>query len=68
MPKWEYIIVDCSMVNGTWRPKQINGNELNGWKSLSMVGLLASLGSEGWELVGFSHSTANEFWVFKRPQ
>lgn len=69
MQKWEYLILDCKKPeDNTWRPWLINGNEISNWQNLRVMTTIDNLGNKGWEMVGFSHLTDREYWVFKRPK
>lgn len=70
MQRWEYAILDCKLNrHRSWCPWQFKGNELPNWQNLKFSEFLDELGNQGWELVGFSHSSSDaEYWVFKRPR
>ena len=65
MTQWEYYYI-VAYKNDVY---EINEQKfLMGKGKNSLPPYLNKLGSEGWELVGISHST-NEYWrlIFKRP-
>jgi len=70
MQQWEYLILDCNKTSDNiWRPWRTNGVEIPNWQSLRVMETINKLGMDGWEMVGFSHSSSEgEYWVFKRPK
>jgi hypothetical protein len=69
MQKWEYLFVKRGDVFvEDWRPKYINGKELDDWqKGPSVIDYCREAGIRGWEIVSFSPSQAGLSLVFKRP-
>lgn len=75
MTRWEYGVLDARLTSGSlqsgeyWAPWRFKGAELHHWQNMRFAQYLDELGSDGWELVGFSHSSpTSEYWVFKRPR
>jgi hypothetical protein len=68
--KWGYLFVTFQ-VHKFYRPKEVNGKELQDWKrGPSMIDYFNQLGEEGWELVRlkeFSYGKEVEA-IFKRPK
>jgi hypothetical protein len=51
---WEFLIVSFQEHNG-WRPRYVNGEELEDWTALPVIHEYANLvGAAGWELAGAS--------------
>jgi hypothetical protein len=48
----------------------IDGRELSNWRQLRVMSTIKEMGREGWELVGFSHSSSGEFggFICERPR
>jgi hypothetical protein len=64
---WDYLIMDCKPVDGTYRPAYVDNREVSNWKEKSVIVEARKLGKEGWELVGISHNSNDlEVWIFKR--
>jgi hypothetical protein len=54
---WEYLIVSFQEHNG-WRPRFINGQELEDWTEMPVIHDYANLlGDVGWELAGAANGT-----------
>src|SRR5512133_2030779 len=50
--KWEYLLVSFQDHNG-WRPRFVNGQELEDWTAMPVIHDYANLlGEAGWELAG----------------
>jgi hypothetical protein len=55
--KWEYLLVSFQQHNG-WRPRFINGQELEDWAAMPVIHDYANqLGEVGWELAGAASGT-----------
>ena len=51
---WEYLLVSFQDYRG-WRPRYVNGQELEGWMSAPVIHeYVNQLGEDGWELTGAS--------------
>jgi hypothetical protein len=69
MQKWEYLFVKCGDVFvEDWRPKYVNGNELNDWqKGPTIMEYCKQAGIRGWEMISFTPGQTGLSIVFKRP-
>ena len=63
---WEYLSLTVEKYGG-WRPRYLEGEEIEGWKKLNIYDYLTKLGAKGWELVavwGFTYNAVR--YTFKR--
>jgi hypothetical protein len=75
--KWEYLFVTCEYYNDDWRPRYVNGQEVEDvarkWSDMTLYEFSNLLGEKGWELVDFmvdrSAFGGKEVFrlIFKRP-
>ena len=66
--QWEYMEVIFREFRG-WRPRYVNGAELDDWKEQPEIGdYLNQVGQEGWEMVGIVNSRRNMRDVYFKRQ
>jgi hypothetical protein len=67
--KWEYRMISFQDYRG-WRPRFINGEEIEGWMSGPLIHeYLATMGDQGWELAAASsgerlYGAADKYQLF----
>jgi hypothetical protein len=66
MQRWEYMYLDFAEM----KARSVNGQELRDWKKHSLIEYLASLGDQGWEMVGTLTSNNYDYGrlFFKRAK
>ncbi len=69
MQKWEYLFVKCGDVFvEDWRPKIVNGKELEDWKTgPTVMEYCREAGLRGWEIISYTPAQTGLSIVFKRP-
>jgi hypothetical protein len=77
MQKWEYLFLSCEYHNNDWRPRFVNGQEVQEgkpWAEMTVYDFSNMIGERGWELVDFMVDrnpigTHDLFrLIFKRPK
>lgn len=52
MTKWEYVFISCVFHEDDWRPRWVNGEEIENWQEGDSIYQISNkLGEERWELV-----------------
>jgi hypothetical protein len=69
--KWEYLFLTAEKLEKVWRPRFVNGKELEGWDTGSNLYEFANkLGNKRWELVSVNWQAKEDMthhrFVFKK--
>lgn len=65
MAKWEYLTLESSSNYGTTK-FYVNGEVQNALKNAKLYDVMNQIGGKGWEMVGISHGSENQTFIFKR--
>lgn len=79
MTQWEYLFLMCEYIDGDWRPRYANGEDVSTfgpyWPTMNIYECCNLLGESGWEAISFitedvrpTPGTEIFRMVFKRPK